>query len=209
MRESSHIKRYAIAMNKDITAIILAGGRGSRFNNQDKGWIEWQQKPFIEHVISRLKLQVGQLVINCNRNLEAYKALGFPVCTDKMEGFQGPLAGVQSALPLIKTKIALVYPVDSPALPDHLIDLLFQTMQKTGADIVYPHDGERDHFLPFLFKTALSDSLNQYLETDDRRVRLWFQQHHCEVADCSGIPGVFNNINSPENLATLTDHSSQ
>ena len=195
-------------MNKDITAIILAGGRGSRFNDQDKGWIEWQQKPFIEHVISRLKQQVGQLVINCNRNVEAYKALGFPVCTDKMADFQGPLAGVQAALPLIETDIALVYPVDSPALPDHLIDLLFQTMQKTGAEIVYPHDGQRDHFLPFLFKTGLASSLDRYLETDERRVRRWFQQHHCEIADCSSIPCAFNNINSPENLATLTDQPS-
>jgi len=195
-------------MNKDITAIILAGGRGSRFNNQDKGWIEWQQKPFIEHVISRLKQQVGQLVINCNRNIEAYKALGFPVCIDKMADFQGPLAGVQAALPLIKTNIALAYPVDSPALPGNLIDLLFQTMQKEDADIVYPHDGQRDHFLPFLFKTKLADSLNQYLESNDRRVRRWFQQHHCVIADCSSIPGAFNNINSPDNLATLTDQPS-
>jgi molybdopterin-guanine dinucleotide biosynthesis protein A len=190
-------------MNKDITAIILAGGRGSRFNNQDKGLITWQQKPFVEHVIERLKPQVKTIVINCNRNIEAYKALNYPVCVDSLDDFQGPLAGVHAALPLVKTPLAIVCPVDSPRLPENLVDLLYQRLSSEHADITYPHDGERDHFLPFLFKTELADSLSDYLNTDDRRVRRWFQQQHCVTTDCSNIPEAFHNINDQNSLLAL------
>jgi molybdopterin-guanine dinucleotide biosynthesis protein A len=190
-------------VNEQITAIILAGGQGSRFNNCDKGWIEWQQKPFIEHVIERLKPQVKAIVINCNRNLERYQALGFPVCQDQLDDFQGPLAGVQAALPLVTTDYALICPVDSPLLASDLAERLFEPLQSAAADIAFPNDGQRSHFIPLLLKTRLKDSLDQYLAGDDRRVRSWFEQHRALEVDYSSNPEAFQNINDQQSLQQL------
>ena len=56
----------------DITGVILAGGQARRMQGQDKGLVLLNNKPMIEYVIENLKPQVGELVINANRNLDTY-----------------------------------------------------------------------------------------------------------------------------------------
>ena len=47
--------------------VILAGGRGSRMQGQDKGLMNWQGKPLIEHIIGDLELQDTCVMISANR----------------------------------------------------------------------------------------------------------------------------------------------
>ena len=55
-----------------ISAVILAGGRGQRMGGVDKGLVSWQKKPLIEYAIAAIEPQVDQLILSCNRNIEAY-----------------------------------------------------------------------------------------------------------------------------------------
>ena len=89
--------------SKNITAVILAGGKGRRLEGQDKGLVVYQDKPLIQHVIERIQPQVANIVINANRNQEEYKRFGFPVISDEMSDFQGPLAGFSTAMKSVKT----------------------------------------------------------------------------------------------------------
>lgn len=41
--------------------VILAGGQASRMGGKDKGLIELNQKPLIEHVIKRLSPQTPRI----------------------------------------------------------------------------------------------------------------------------------------------------
>ena len=66
----------------DITGVVLAGGRATRWDGRDKGLIEVSGRPMISHVLGALTPQVGQVIINANRNLDAYGAFGLPVITD-------------------------------------------------------------------------------------------------------------------------------
>ena len=79
---------------EDITGLILAGGAGRRVEGRDKGLIDWQGKPLVQHVALRLRPQVGQLIISCNRNIETYRELADKTVTDSRRDFQGPLAGL-------------------------------------------------------------------------------------------------------------------
>jgi HSP20 family molecular chaperone IbpA len=49
-------------------------------------------------VIERLAPQVGALVINANQNRERYAAFGYPVISDVIPGFAGPLAGLHAGI---------------------------------------------------------------------------------------------------------------
>ena len=62
-----------------LTAIILSGGRATRMGGVDKGLISLQNKPLIQHVISRLQPQVDKIFINANREIAQYEAFGFKV----------------------------------------------------------------------------------------------------------------------------------
>ena len=78
----------------EVTALILAGGRGQRMNGEDKGLLEWQGKTFIAHIIERLQGQTINIVISCNRNLASYQRYGYACIADADPDFNGPLAGV-------------------------------------------------------------------------------------------------------------------
>ncbi|WP_207233541.1 NTP transferase domain-containing protein [Salinicola tamaricis] len=42
---------------------------------EDKGWVELAGRPLIEHVLARLRPQVGALMISANRHLPRYRGL--------------------------------------------------------------------------------------------------------------------------------------
>jgi molybdopterin-guanine dinucleotide biosynthesis protein A len=78
---------------QDVTAVILAGGKGRRMDGKDKGLVELANRPLIEYVITAIKPQVGSIILNANRNQQQYAVYGYPVITDALDDFQGPLAG--------------------------------------------------------------------------------------------------------------------
>ena len=59
-----------------VTGIVLAGGQGSRMGGVDKGLQVFRGKPMVAHVIERLAPQVDEVIINANRNVEAYGGFG-------------------------------------------------------------------------------------------------------------------------------------
>ena len=73
-----------------VSGIILAGGLGRRMGGVDKGLQLLHGKPMIEHVLERLRPQVGEIVINANQNLERYAAFGHRVVSDRIGGFDRP-----------------------------------------------------------------------------------------------------------------------
>src|SRR3954468_16635055 len=83
-----------------ITGLILAGGRGSRMGGADKGLQNFNGVPLALHTLMRLSPQVGDIMINANRNLAVYEAFGVPVWPDSngLGEFAGPLAGFLTAL---------------------------------------------------------------------------------------------------------------
>ena len=62
-----------------ITGLVLAGGRGSRMGGVDKGLQLHLGRPLALHALQRLRPQVGPLMVNANRHLDTYAAMGVPV----------------------------------------------------------------------------------------------------------------------------------
>ena len=60
---------------RDVTGVVLAGGRARRMGGEDKGLIELAGRRMVEFVVDALRPQVGALLINANRNPEHYRKL--------------------------------------------------------------------------------------------------------------------------------------
>jgi molybdopterin-guanine dinucleotide biosynthesis protein A len=188
----------------DITAVILCGGRGRRMGGSDKGLIQLEGKPLIQHVIAAIAPQVEQLIINANRNIPEYQALGYPVIRDELSGFQGPLAGILVCMDFISNPDLVTVPCDGPRLPADLVQRLHTTREQAAADIAVAYDGERLQPVYALIPTRLQSSLKHYLEGDDRKIDLWYAQHKIAKADFSDIPQTFLNINTPQQRDQLS-----
>lgn len=183
-----------------ITAVILAGGKGSRLGGQDKGLVIYQNKPLIQHVLDKIEPQVGHIIINANRNQDDYAKFSYPVISDELSDFQGPLAGFLTGMRTCKTDYILTLPCDGPDLPDDLVSRLVNELEDTTADnnIVVAHDGKRLQPVHALIPTSLIESLESFLANGDRKIDLWYAEHSMATADFSDKPDVFFNINTEE-----------
>jgi len=185
-----------------ITGVILAGGRGKRMQCADKGLLEFEDKPLIEHVISALMPQVGALLISANRNLEQYRTYGFPVVTDIDDDYPGPLAGMASGMRAAETEFILVAPCDAPFLPPQLAEGLYRALARQAAGLSVVHDGTRLQPVFSLLRRTLLPALDDYLAGGGRRVHEWAAGQSAAQADFSAQPGAFMNLNTPADFNT-------
>lgn len=182
-----------IAMDTQLSCIILAGGRGERMHGSDKGLVEYRGRPLIGHVIHCIEPQVDDIIISANRNLTQYQNFGFPVIPDSIEGFPGPLAGIASALPLCKHEWVLVTPCDMPHLPGDLVSVL-RDARRNEPLVAIESSGRLQ--LVFLLQRNLLDSINAYLLGGQHRVMSWLQSQPHGIVDISSQEHIFRNFNT-------------
>lgn len=189
--------------NKRISAIILAGGRGRRMHNRDKGLLRWGERSLVQHCIARVEPQVDEIVLSCNRNIVAYESYGYPVVTDQLSDFQGPLAGVHAALAVCNAGLIFVCPCDCPLLPLDVVKKLRQALLTENSEIAIAHDGNRAQSLVMLLRQRCATGLENYLASAARSVQGWQQQRRCCYVDFSSQCDAFANINSQAELKRL------
>ena len=195
---------------KNITGVILAGGRAKRMGGHDKGLVSVHGQPMIKLIIDQLSLQVDDIIINANRNIEQYRQFHYPVISDHNSNeFYGPLAGMLSAMKESHTDYILSVPCDSPFLPHDMSERLLTTLVSRNADICVVHDGERMQPVFALIKTNLANSLQHFLDNGDRKIDLWYKQHHTVLADLSDNKDISLNINTPGELQKLESQLSE
>ena len=192
-------------MNRqDITGVVLAGGRATRWDGRDKGLIQVSGRPMISHVLDALTPQVGQVIINANRNLDEYRAFGLPVVTDASRDFLGPLAGIASGLAAARTEWVAITPCDSPLFAADCVGRLVSACEDDArTDIAVAHDGERIQPVFALIRRGLLEDLDAYLESGGRKIDRWYGQQRMQLVDFSDNLDNFLNINRREDRDML------
>ncbi len=186
---------------KDITAVILAGGEGRRMQGADKGLLTLWGKPLVVHLLERLRPQVGNVLINANRNLERYRPLA-PVVPDNDCGYAGPLAGFEAGLSHAPSEWVLFVPCDSPLVPPDLAHRLCAAIQRHD-QIAVVDDGIQLHSATALVHQSLLPSLCNYLDGGDRKLQLWYERHQLVTVDFSDQVDAFINLNTDDALQEL------
>lgn len=185
----------------NITAVVLAGGRGRRLGGQDKGLMDLDGKPLIEHILELVTPQVSAVIINANRNQQVYADLGHPVISDNMADYQGPLAGFAVALAACNTDYIMTLPCDGPYVPVDLVSRLSAAMKDNDAELAVAYDGQRMQPVYALIPRSLLGSLQEFLDAGDRKIDLWYARHNTALADFSDVINTFFNINTEDDLS--------
>jgi molybdopterin-guanine dinucleotide biosynthesis protein A len=189
-----------------ITGLVLAGGRGSRMGGVDKGLQQHGGMPLVMHALTRLGHQVGQVMINANRNLGAYESFGVPVWPDAVPDYAGPLAGFQVGLEHCETPWLVTVPCDSPLFPDDLVARLAAAVVEHDAEIAMAatrEDGVLQVQPVFcLLKTELLESLVKFTQSGQRKIDKWTALHRCIEVPFDDAHA-FANANTPDELRQL------
>jgi molybdopterin-guanine dinucleotide biosynthesis protein A len=160
-----------------ITGLILAGGRGSRMGGVDKGLQAHLGMPLAMHALLRLAPQVGEVMINANRNLGAYESMGAPVWPDVLPDYPGPLAGFLTGLEHCATPYLATVPCDSPLFPTDLVARLAARLDAEDAEIAMAatrEDGElRLQPVFCLMRATVMESLVRFTTGGRRKIDAW------------------------------------
>jgi molybdopterin-guanine dinucleotide biosynthesis protein A len=184
-----------------VVGVILAGGRGSRMDGRDKGWVELQGRPLIQWVLERFAPQVDRVIISANRNLERYAALGVEVVADILPEHQGPLAGLHAAFAATRADLLASVPCDTPYLPLDLVTRLHAALRTSGADIAVPRVQGRVHPVFCLCRGEVQASLERTLARGERKVEVWCRGLHAVEVGFEDA-AAFRNINTPQDLSS-------
>ncbi len=192
---------------QDITGLILAGGRGSRMGGVDKGLQTYRDMPIAMHAMLKLAPQVGSMMINANRNLEAYEAFGAPVWPDALPDYAGPLAGFLTGLEQTQTAWLMTVPCDSPRFPDDLVARLAQACTQEGSELAMPavvEEGKlRTQPVFCLMNASLLESLTRFTHAGGRKIDAWTATVKTSVVTFEDA-SAFVNANTLQELHQLT-----
>jgi len=199
-------------MPSDLTGLVLAGGQASRMGGVDKGLQMLAGRTLAQHVIERLRPQVARLLISANRNLDLYRAYGYPVITDKQADagadieMLGPLAGILAGMRAASTGYLLCVPCDVPRIPEALAASLMAAAQENNSTIAYAvtatNGQAQRHPACAVLTCSLADDLQAYLAAGGRKVGAWYARHNAAEA-CFADERAFYNVNSLQDLNEL------
>jgi molybdopterin-guanine dinucleotide biosynthesis protein A len=126
------------------SALILAGGRGSRLGYQEKALIDINGKPLISLVIKSLEKVVDEIIISVRDEAQGkHLKRIFPDLLFAYDEYEntGPLAGILSGLSICRNDYCFIAACDMPFINADVIDLLFSKCNDHDAAIPRRNDG--------------------------------------------------------------------
>jgi molybdopterin-guanine dinucleotide biosynthesis protein A len=191
---------------EDITGLVLAGGRATRMGGVDKGLQNHHGMPLALHGVLRLQRQVGAVMVNANRNLAAYEAMGVPVWPDAVPDYAGPLAGMLAGLEHCQTPWLLTVPCDTPDFPEDLALRLGRAAAEADADIAMAatreHGELRTQPVFCLLRAMLMEDLMAAVQGGERKIDRWTARHRCVTVEFDDA-AAFVNANTLDELQRL------
>mgnify|MGYP001208158020 CR=1 FL=1 len=184
----------------DLTIIILAGGKSERMDGKDKGLMMINNQYIIKNLYALAKDYSDNVYINANRNINDYMKMGLEVWQDIIPGYQGPLAGMYTSLKNSKTRYILTLPCDGPLISDIYFKRMLSGNNQNKIRLRSAHNGERLQPVYSLISIDLIKSLEDFLDSGQRKIDKWFETCDLEIIDFSDNKNIFININRESDL---------
>jgi len=185
---------------KNITGIILAGGKSSRMG-EDKGVLLLQDKPMIQYVIEELQKVTDSILIIANN--KAYQQFNLPIFEDLIKD-KGPIGGIYTGLSYSKTEQNLCISCDTPNLPASLLKLLIN--QSNNHQITIPRYNNKLHPLSGVYTKDLIPFFEAKIKNNELKLKdaiIETKHNIIDITPKQYPPSAFYNMNCKEDLKRL------
>ena len=186
-----------------ITVALIAGGRGRRMGNRDKGLIPIGGQPLVARITQALRdaVQPAELLAVTHRNAARYGTYVDRVVRDETPGHLGPLMGLYTALKYSHTPWTLIWPCDAPVVCEQLIQALFHSLDTAPDTLMHVPVEAEQRLQPLfgLYHRALLPALEAAIAADQLALSRWVLDHRpvqVPIADSR----CFTNLNDPADL---------
>ena len=177
------------------SAVILAGGYSSRMG-QNKAELDFHGVSFLQHQVNKLRaIGIEDIVI-----------AGYPNVPDgcryvsDIYPHRGPLSGIHAGLLAVEEPRALVLAVDTPLVPETLLEELLAN--HSGRITVVSRKGEIEPLIGVYDRTLFEDC-EKILRGTNCSVRELFRKAGFSRWEYTGDPRLLMNANTPEEYKEL------
>lgn len=183
---------------EDLKIYILAGGKSSRMGF-DKGLVNLEGKPLIEHLLTAVRLlNLPITIISKNTDYQQFK---YPLIKDIVPN-KGPLGGLLTALSHSNGQPALLLTCDTPFLPLHILNYLIKNAVKDG--ITVGSLFKKLHPFPGIYPSKLLPIVQEYIQDNRLKMQQFVQDNPHQILNWdqtyNHYPLAFTNINTKSDL---------
>lgn len=153
-----------------VAAIVLAGGRSSRFG-RDKLAEPLDGRPLLEHAIVAVSEVAAEVVVVVAPGPDPAVPPATRIVHDE-RAFHGPLAGVSVGLAATEADIVLIVAGDMPSMVPGVLHRLVECLTTTGADAALLEVGDDRPPMPMVVRRAVAaTTAGVLLASGERRLR--------------------------------------
>jgi len=195
-------------MIKDITGIILCGGKSSRMQT-NKALLKLGDKTIIEIILNEMEKVFDVVLISTNK-CDDFSFLNIPIVKD-IQINRGPLEGIYSTLKESKTAKNFITTCDLPLINSNLIEYVSKIESKKG--IVIPIVNGTPQRLFGIYNKTVKEKIEEIFrlsETDKSIKESVYDLHQrvsSELIEIDHLPfyneNIFMNMNTPEDYNSI------
>lgn len=201
-------------IDRDVTAIVLAGGASTRFTGGHKALASFSGQSLIERVVAAVREGTGPspiVVVQTGEQRRRYEPVVPDVrfATDD-SGFEGPVAGVFGAIDSVSTAWIFVCAVDMPQITGETVGWIGSHLPEGNAVAPVHPDGTIEPMHTFYRSSAVVDARDHVPRDGGVRslLRAIDPVHTVPVAAAPpaiDLAAAVTNINTRADLETLRD----
>lgn len=190
---------------RDVTGVILAGGRATRLGGGPKGLLHRNGRTLAENARDVLQAVTGSVLLVSNE-AQPYEALGVPVIADRIAGL-GPIGGLEAALAHASTPWIIVVACDMPRLTVPVLTLVRD--RDARFDAVVPRIGEHVEPLCARYSRSILPTVRDSIARNELKMSRLLSRVIVDEIDEDTLRAVdpelqaTANVNTPEDAARL------
>lgn len=190
----------------EVTAVILAGGKSSRFG-ADKTQLPWGNSLIIHHLVEECK-RIAQEVLIISNHQNKFAIDGVREISDFFKE-KGPLGGFHAGLQEAQYDTVFFTACDMPLFNIDLAQKLLGKI-KDGVQGALPiHSGKTEPLFSVLYRPIALPAAQILLEQDKRRLMDFFKQLNTTYVECPDANFQFNLNHQEDYLSFLTSNQKQ
>jgi molybdopterin-guanine dinucleotide biosynthesis protein A len=192
----------------DLTAFVLAGGKSMRMG-ADKSFIEYQGRTFLARALDLARSVTSDVrIVGSREKFAAFAAANSAPVVEDIFRDCGPLAGIHAALLASSSELNLMLAVDTPFIPSEFLRFLItHARSDREAFVIVPSSAGRSQPLCAIYRREFAAIAENALRAGQNKIGRLFDEvptrliEDHELHNAGFGPGIFRNLNTPEELA--------
>ena len=189
----------------DICTLILAGGKSSRMNGNNKAFLEYNNKTFIENIINELD-EFNRIYISVD-NKDKYENLRYTLIEDEYKEI-GPIGGIYSSLKHIDYNYIFVVACDMPKVNKEFVKFLLSNLKKDDKCLIVKDCNNKVYPLGGIYSKNVLPIIEKMIEEKDYKLQNLVKRCNGRILslkDVSFDETCLINVNNPQEYKKLKE----